>query len=66
MHAEQVGPEWDALRHAELMAALHNGPLQKQDKTLFKASDFTRDPWAPPKPAPDPQDAFYRMLDSTG
>ena len=69
MQTEQVGPEWDALRHAELLAALNNGPLQKRDKTLFRTADFMRsDPWAPPDPAApqrDPQADFFALLDAS-
>lgn len=53
MHAEQVGPHWDRLRHAELMAAAHNGTnVKHRDARPFSALDFfTADPWSPP-PAP--------------
>lgn len=48
LDTEQVGPEWDAWRHAQLLAALHNGPLQKPDKSVFSAAEFMRrDPWTP-------------------
>ena len=47
MHAHHIGPEWDAMRHAQLMAALHNGPLVKPDKRPFTAADFLPpNPWA--------------------
>ncbi len=53
MDAHRVGPEWDALRHAELLAAAHNGALLKPDKSTWRASDFMpRDPWAPAAPQP--------------
>ena len=47
MQAEQVGPEWQALRHADLMAATHNGgQFKRHGGGPFKAADFLRaDPW---------------------
>jgi len=49
---ERVGAQWDRLHHAQLMAALLNGPSQRQDKRAWQASDFMpADPWAPPPPA---------------
>lgn len=53
LHAEQVGPHWDRLRHAELMAAVHNGTnVKHRESRPFSALDFfLADPWAPP-PAP--------------
>lgn len=51
MDAHRVGPVWDALRHAELLAAAHNGALLKPDKSTWRALDFMPpDPWAPAKP----------------
>lgn len=48
LDAEQVGPWWDRLRHAELMAAVANGSLTKRSG-LFSAADFLpADPWLPP------------------
>lgn len=53
LDAHRVGPGWDALRHAETLAALHNGAMQKPDKRAFTAAEFMpRDPWAPPAPKP--------------
>lgn len=48
MAAEQQGSEWAALRHAELMAAVHNGPHVKHaTRGSFAPADFMRaDPWA--------------------
>lgn len=61
MQAEQVGPEWDALRHAQLLAAVANGEGVKPDKRLFTAADFqTPDPWVPADKRPkflNPEDA---------
>lgn len=56
LEAEQIGPEWDALRHAEILAALHNGPMKRAGGSSqpFAARDFLRrDPWSP-APQPDP------------
>ena len=34
------------MRHAQLMAALHNGALVKRDKTTWTAAQFMQaDPW---------------------
>ena len=53
LDAHHVGPQWAALRHAELLAALHNGALLKPDKKPFRALDFMPpDPWAPAPPPP--------------
>jgi hypothetical protein len=50
--AEQLHPSVDRLRHAQAIAALHNGPLSKKDGTLWATAHFMPpDPWAPP-PAP--------------
>lgn len=64
LQAERVGPDWDALRHAELVAAAHNGALQKKDKSLFTVADFVpADPWAPPRPKLlNPQDEALNQL----
>lgn len=53
MDAHRLGTGWEALRHAELLAALHNGAMQKPDKRAFTAAEFMpRDPWAPEAPPP--------------
>lgn len=50
----------ERLRHAQLLAAAHNGPLTRSDKALWRATDLMPpDPWteqdeadsAPPTPA---------------
>ena len=59
MAAEELGPAAERARHAELMAALHNGPLTRKSKALWSAAEFAPRPWAPaaarvpakPKPA---------------
>lgn len=51
LDAHRIGPSWDALRHAELLAAAANGALTKPDKRPFVPAEFMPpDPWAPPKP----------------
>lgn len=38
----------ERLRHAQLLAAAHNGPLTKADKSMWRAVDLLPgDPWAP-------------------
>lgn len=67
LEAEQIGPEWDALRHAELLAALHNGPMKRADGTSrpFTVREFLRrDPWAPPPPTPDPSQQLLDRIES--
>lgn len=40
MDAEQVGPVWDRIRHAQAMAAIYNGPHEREGGGLFTAADF--------------------------
>jgi hypothetical protein len=48
---EQLHPALDTQRHAQLLAALHNGPLTRKDKKLWRTDEFALpDPWARPKP----------------
>jgi hypothetical protein len=53
METERVGPEHDAIRHAEILAATHNGASTKRGGGHWLAADFLpeRDPWAD-EPAP--------------
>lgn len=56
--AEELHPSWARLRHAQLMAALHNGPLTRRGNKLWAAIEFLRDVWKrpdPKKPAPTPE-----------
>ena len=48
MQTEQQGSDWQARRHAELLAAVHNsGRVQHADQRLFELRDFLRaDPWS--------------------
>jgi len=59
MQAEQVGPEWQALRHADLIAASHNaGQFKRQGGGAFTAADFRRrDPWGNTAPLTPAQEA---------
>lgn len=36
---------------SEVMAALHNGPIAKTSKTVWKPSEFARRLWQPREPA---------------
>lgn len=40
MATEQVGPFWQRLRHAEVMAAVHNGACEKRGGGVFTWQDF--------------------------
>ncbi len=44
---EELGPTAGRTRHAELLAALHNGPLTRKSKVLWTAAEFTPRPWTP-------------------
>jgi hypothetical protein len=47
---EQLHPALDAQRHAQLLAAAHNGPLTRKDKKMWRPAEFVDfDPWAKPK-----------------
>ena len=49
LQAHQIGPRWEAMRHAELLAAASNGALRRQDSRPWAVADFmVADPWAPP------------------
>lgn len=47
---ERLMPGHTQARHADMLAALFNGPVQKRGSTkLWQAEDlFGPDPWAPP------------------
>ncbi len=55
---EELHPRVNALRHAQLLAAIHNGQWRRKDKKPWTSPDFIKaDPWAPPpakKPPPSP------------
>jgi hypothetical protein len=55
--AEELHPSADRLRHAQMLAALHNGPLTRRGKRLWAPSEFLRDPWEQPKPKVRPSRA---------
>jgi hypothetical protein len=43
---EQLHPAAERMRHAQLLAAIHNGELRKHDKSLWSASQFIDlEPW---------------------
>ncbi len=44
--AEGLTPGAQRQQHAQLLAALHNGPLTRRDKALWKTGQFIgADPW---------------------
>lgn len=46
MAAERIGPAWDRLRHAQLLAAVYGGPAERKGGGTFKPADFMGpDPW---------------------
>ncbi|MDP3797404.1 MAG: hypothetical protein Q8R06_09675 [Polaromonas sp.] len=49
---EQLHPGVERLRHAQLLAAHHNGPFMRQDKQIWQAHHLLPpEPWtAPPAP----------------
>lgn len=61
LEAERVGAHWERRRHAELMAATHNGACTKAGGGLFDPSDFLHDPWAAERP-PAGREAITREL----
>lgn len=65
LDAHRIGPRWAALRHAELLAAVSNGALQRRDSRLWAARDFMPlDPWdeAPAEPEMRSVDDFMALL----
>ncbi len=45
---EGLHPAADRLRHAQLLAGIHNGALSRHDKQPWTAATFMgADPWAP-------------------
>jgi hypothetical protein len=48
---EQLHPVTDRQRHAQLLAAAHNGPMTREDGAHWSTAHFMPpDPWAPPAP----------------
>lgn len=44
--AEGLAPAAGRLQHAQVLAALHNGPLTRRDKALWRTGQFMlADPW---------------------
>ena len=54
LEREQLMPEADRLRHAQTLAALHNGPLTRKDGAMWTFGQLLPAPaWAlPPASAP--------------
>lgn len=50
---EQLHPAAGRMDRAQQLAAVHNGPLTRRDKQMWRAADFMPlDPWVPqPEPA---------------
>lgn len=52
----------ERLRHAQLLAAAHNGPLTRNDKALWRPADLLPpDPWAP-QDEPDAEPPTHAQL----
>lgn len=65
LDAHRIGPRWDALRHAELLAAATNGAMTRRDKRPWTVRDFMpADPWADPADGPgiESVEDFLAML----
>ncbi len=66
--AEELHPAADRLRHAQIIAAIHNGEIRRKNKLPWTASDFMQqDPWAVQEPEAQPSlesqvDAINRLL----
>lgn len=46
---EQLHPAADRARHAQLLAAVHNGAMVRSDKRHWHSADFMdKDPWVEP------------------
>jgi hypothetical protein len=59
---EQMHPQVDRLRHAQLLAATMNGQLTRKSGGMFTAAEFMGDdPWTPP-PAPVTNDAIFAQV----
>jgi hypothetical protein len=55
MDQEQAGPRWERVRHAELLAAVHNGACERRGGGLFSAADFLPQPQPETPEHPDRQ-----------
>ena len=65
MDTEQIGPEWDRLRHAQLMAAASNGGNYVHEHNRpFRAADFLFDPWELVKVKPPTADETKAKLEA--
>ena len=55
LEREQLMPEAERLRHAQLLAALHNGPLTRNDGAMWTFAQLLPPPaWAPPQASAPP------------
>lgn len=53
LHRESLMPAHEHGRHADMLAALHNGPLQRKDKKLWDTPHFVwGERWTLPPPPP--------------
>jgi hypothetical protein len=51
---EQLHPATDRQRHAQLLAATHNGPMSRKDGESWSTAHFMPpDPWATPPASPE-------------
>lgn len=57
MDEEQVGPAWDRIRHAQALAAIYNGPHEREGGGMFTAGDFL------PKDEPEEQTDAERVAE---
>lgn len=65
LDAHRIGPRWDALRHAEALAAATNGALRRRDGRTWAPRDFMPpDPWddSPPDAGIESADDFMALL----
>lgn len=63
MSRERVGPAWDRLRHAEILAAIYNGASTRAGGGAFGPADFLPpDPWQEPAAAPSTKEEEARLL----
>ena len=69
LEAHRIGPRWDDLRHAEVLAAATNGALVRRDRRPWTVRDFMpADPWSdePAVPAIESVDDFMALLPERG
>lgn len=60
---EQLHPAAERLRHAQLLAATHNGALRKVDRTRWQTSQFLDvEPWQIDEQAAEPAQPTAQQL----